>query len=163
MPALDWIFVGGLLASLLVGAWRGLVFEVLSLISWVVAFIVAQWWAPNVADHLPMAGASEMIRYAAAYVLVFIGVVLVMGVLAWLMQKLVASVGLRPVDRVLGAAFGLARGVVVLLALVVAIEMTPLRTSTWWQGSAGVGVGVTILKGLQPVLPERFGRYLPKG
>ncbi len=66
MPALDWIFVALLLASLLLGAWRGLVYEVLSVLAWIVAFVLAQWLAPGVAQRLPMSGATEMIRYARA-------------------------------------------------------------------------------------------------
>ena len=45
MAMLDWIFLAVLLASMLIGAWRGLVFEVLSALGWLVAFMAAQWWA----------------------------------------------------------------------------------------------------------------------
>ena len=55
MPTLDWIFLGVLLTSLLLGAWRGLVYEVLSVVSWLAAFVLAQWFAPDVAQRLPMA------------------------------------------------------------------------------------------------------------
>jgi membrane protein required for colicin V production len=67
---------------------------------------------------------------------------------------------LAPVDRALGAAFGLARGVVVLLAATVAVGMTPLRSDEGWTSSVGAGVSLSALKGLKPVLPETFGKYL---
>ena len=162
MPVLDWIFLAVLLTSLLLGVWRGLVYEVLSLVSWVAAFVAAQWLAPTVASSLPMSGATEMIRYAAAFVLVFIAVVLAVGLVAWLMKKLVASVGLSPVDRLLGAAFGLARGLVIVLAVTVVMEMTPFRSAPWWQESQGADISVVVLKGLKPVLPGEFGKYLPQ-
>lgn len=161
MPAVDWIFVALLLASLVLGAWRGLVYEVLSVLNWGVAFVLAQWLGPDVAAQLPMAGATEMIRYAAGFVLVFIAAAFVGGLLAWLVQKLVASVGLRPVDRVLGAVFGLVRGVVLLLALTVVMEMTPFKSGVWWQESTGVDVSRAVLRGLKPMLPGEFGKYLP--
>lgn len=161
MPALDWIFVAVLLASFVLGAWRGLVYEVLSALSWIVAFVLAQWLGPGVAQKLPMAGATEMIRYAAGFVLVFVAAVFVVGLVAWLVKKLVESVGLRPADRALGAVFGLVRGVVLLLAATVVMEMTPLRTSPWWRTSTGASVSVVMLKGLKPVLPGEFGKYLP--
>jgi membrane protein required for colicin V production len=47
MPALDWIFALVLLASLAMGVWRGLVYEILSMLNWVAAFILAQWLAPK--------------------------------------------------------------------------------------------------------------------
>lgn len=161
MPVLDWVFLAVLLASLLLGAWRGLVFEVLSLVSWVVAFVLAQWLAPQAAAWLPMTGATEMIRYAAGFVVVFIATVFAVGLLAWLVKKLVESVGLRPVDRVLGAMFGLLRGVILLLAATVVMEMMPLKSSAWWQEATGVDVSRGVLRGLKPLLPGEFGKYLP--
>ncbi len=161
MPALDWIFVAVLLVSLLIGAWRGLVFEVVSLLSWIAAFVLAQWFAPDVAQRLPMAGASEAIRYAAAFTLVFVLSVFAGGLLATLGRKVFSSVGLQPADRVLGAIFGLLRGVLVLLVATVIVGMTPLRAEPWWQQASGVGVASLALQGLKPVLPQEFGRYLP--
>lgn len=161
MPVLDWIFVAVLVVSLLVGAWRGLVYELLSLVNWIAAFVLAQWFAPDVAHYLPVANATEVVRYAAGFVVVFVVALFVGGLLAFGVRKLVEAVGLRPVDRVLGSLFGLARGAVVLLALVVVAGMTPLVKSPWWHESAGAGVATVALNGLKPVLPEEFGKYLP--
>lgn len=161
MIALDWIFAVVLLASLALGAWRGLIYELLSVVSWIAAFILAQWLAPDVAQKLPMAGVGEAVRYAAGFAVVFVVSVLAGGLLAKLAQKLFAAVGLQPADRALGAAFGLVRGVVLLLAATVVIGMTPLKSSEWWRESAGAGLGLAALKGLQTVLPEEFGKYLP--
>lgn len=161
MPVLDWIFIAVLVISLLVGAWRGLVYELLSLVNWVAAFVLAQWFAPDAAHYLPLANATEVVRYAAGFVAVFVVVLFAGGLLASLIRKLVAAVGLRPVDRVLGSAFGLVRGAVVLLALTVVAGMTPVVKSPWWQESTGAGAATVALKGLKPVLPEEFGKYLP--
>ena len=161
MPALDWIFIAVLLASLLLGAWRGLVYEVLSLLSWIAAFVLAQWFAPDLAPKLPMTGAGEALRYAAAFALVFVLCVFIGGLLAKLVQKLFAAVGLQPADRALGALFGLLRGGVLLLAATVVIGMTPLRSDAWWQQSIGAGFTLAALAVLKPVLPLEFGRYLP--
>jgi membrane protein required for colicin V production len=161
MPMLDWIFIAVLFVSLVLGAWRGLVYEVLSLLSWIAAFVLAQWFAPDVAQKLPLTGASEAVRYAAAFALVFVLSVFAGGLLAKLVKKLFSAVGLQPVDRVLGAGFGLLRGGLVLLAATVVINMTPLKAGLWWQDSAGAGIALAALKGMKPVLPEEFGKYLP--
>lgn len=161
MPALDWIFLAVLVLSLLVGAWRGLVYEVLSVVSWIAAFVLAQWFAPAAAHWLPMSGATEMVQYAAGFVLVFVAAVFVGGLVAFLVKKLVTAVGLRPVDRLLGAAFGVVRGVIVLLALTVVAGMTPVHAASWWQEATGPGVASAILQGIKPVLPQEFGKYLP--
>ncbi|RYX88509.1 MAG: CvpA family protein [Comamonadaceae bacterium] len=161
MATLDWVFVVVLLASVALGAWRGLVYEVVSVLGWIAAFILAQWFAPDVAERLPMGKAAEQVRYAAGFVVVFVAAAFAGGLVAWLTKKAIEAMGLRPVDRTLGGAFGLVRGVVLLLAAAVVMEMTQLRTSDGWQESKGAAVLTVALKGLKPVLPEQFGKYLP--
>jgi membrane protein required for colicin V production len=82
------------------------------------------------------------------------------GLLAVLFKKLVEAIGLRPVDRTLGAAFGLVRGVILLLAVTVVVNMTAFKASDWWQESVGAGVLTAAVQGLKPVLPEQFAKYL---
>lgn len=158
---LDWVFLAILALSFLIGAWRGLVFEVISLASWVAAFLLAQWFAADVAKFLPMTGAGEGVRYAAAFVLTFVVALFAGGLLALVLKKMVSSVGLAPFDRVLGAVFGLVRGMVVLLAIAVVVAMTPLKSALWWKESIGAKGLTVVLTGLKPVLPTQFGKLMP--
>jgi membrane protein required for colicin V production len=160
LAGLDWIFLAVLVASLVLGAWRGLVYEVLSVLGWAISFYAAQWFAPQVATMLPLQSAAEPVRYAAAFVLVFIAALFAAGLLAFLLKKLVEAMGLRPVDRTLGAAFGVLRGLILLLAATVVMNMTALRASSWWQESKGAPLLEATLRGLKPVLPEQFAKYL---
>lgn len=157
----DWVFIGVLVFSLLVGAWRGLVYEVISVVSWLAAFVLAQWFAPAVAHWLPISSTNEALRYGIGFVLVFVATVFAGGLIAFVVKKLLAAVGLSPVDRLLGAAFGVVRGVVVLLALTVVVGMTPFKSAPWWQESEGAKLAGVALHGLKPVLPEDFGQYIP--
>src|SRR6478736_4897644 len=100
-----------------IGLWRGLVAEVLSVLSWLAAFVLAQWFAPQAGELLPMAGVAQPLRYAAGFVVVFIATLVVGALLAWGCKKLLEAVGLRPLDRVLGAVFGAVRAGVLVLAL----------------------------------------------
>lgn len=160
MAAVDWILLGVLVFSMLLGAWRGLVYEVLSVLGWAVSFYVAQLFAPRVSALLPMTSLSEPVRYAAGFVLIFVASVFIAGLLAFLLKKLVEAIGLRPIDRMLGAGFGVVRGLILLLAATVVMDMTSLKSSDWWQASKGaVALGAT-LKGLKPMLPEQFAKYL---
>ena len=161
MPYLDWVFLGLLVASTLLGVWRGLVYEVLSLAAWAASFYLAQWFAPMVAQLLPWSGLSDAVRYASGFVLAFVACIFAGSLLAFLMKKLISVVGLSPADRGLGALFGATRGLVVLLAITVVVGMTPMRMSTWWQEATGPALTAVILKGLQPLLPQEFAKYLP--
>ena len=160
MTTVDWVFLAVLIFSMLLGAWRGLVYEVLSVLGWAASFYAAQYFAPVVAGWFPLQASSETVRYAAAFVLVFVAAVFIAGLLAFLLKKLIESIGLRPVDRTMGAAFGLVRGVILLLAAAVVIDMTALEKSVWWQESKGAPVLNATLKGLKPMLPEQFAKYL---
>lgn len=161
IAAVDIILLLVLLISVVVGAWRGLLYEVLSVIGWVAAFVLAQWWAVSVGEWLPLGEASEPLRYAAGFALVFVGVAFAAGLLAWLVKKLVESVGLRPVDRTLGALFGLLRGAVVLLAVTLVVVMTPLREAQAWRESLGAQTLGNTLHTLRPLLPEPLVTYIP--
>ena len=161
MALLDWVFLAVLALSFLIGAWRGLVFEVISLASWVAAFLLAQWFAADVAKLLPMTGAGEGVRYAAGFGLTFVVALFAGGLVAVLLKKMVSSVGLAPFDRVLGAVFGLVRGMVVLLAIAVVVAMTPLKSALWWKESIGAKGLAVVLAGLKPVLPAQFGKLMP--
>ncbi|MGP1630256.1 MAG: CvpA family protein, partial [Giesbergeria sp.] len=81
--------------------------------------------------------------------------------LAWLAKKLIESVGLRPVDRVLGAVFGMVRAGVLVLVLGVVAQLTPIGSATWWSESVSGPQIAGALQALHPVLPERFGKMLP--
>lgn len=149
------------LLSVLVGVWRGLVFEVLSVLGWLAAFFAAQWYAAPVSLWLPLNPMAEPVRYAIGFVVVFVATAFASGLLAWLAKQLIDQVGLRPVDRALGAAFGLLRATVLLLALALVVGLTPFKEHEAWRASVGAGVlqaGLHLLKG---TMPENFAHYLP--
>jgi membrane protein required for colicin V production len=160
LATLDWIFLAVVLLSVLLGVWRGLVHEVLAIIGWIAAFVLSQMYGAQVGQMLPMQGASAPLRYAGGCVAVFIGTLIACGLLMWLVKKMIASVGLSPVDRVLGAAFGMLRGLMILLAVSAVVLMTPLKNSQSWAQSSGAGVLSNLLKTVQPLLPQGLTQYL---
>lgn len=161
MAALDWVLLAALLASAVLGAWRGLVFEVLSLLGWVGAFLAAQWLAPSVALALPWTDAPSTVRYAAGFVLVFVAALFLAGLVAWLIKKAVEKVGLRPIDRVLGWLFGLVRGVLVLLLVAVLVRWTPWHDAPVWQQSVGAGWLDQTVHQLRPLVPSSLASHWP--
>jgi membrane protein required for colicin V production len=161
MTILDWIFLVALFASIALGAWRGLVYEVLSVLNWLLALVLAQWLGDDVGQLLPITGNAEALSHMAGFVLVFVLSVFLGGVLVWGLPKLLERAGLRPVDRVLGGCFGVLRAVIVTLALTVLVLMTPLKSQAWWSDSLVADTSIWTLKKLKPVLPAGMGKYLP--
>lgn len=161
IAVLDWIFLAILLLSMLIGAWRGLVYEVLSLANWALAFSLARHFSTVFAAWLPMTNASEAIRYGVAFVLLFVVSVFAGSLLIWLVSQLFKAAGLRPADRALGAVFGLIRGVVVLLATAALVAMTSWKSEPWWTQSVAAAWAVAAVEEIKPVLPPEFVKYLP--
>lgn len=158
----DGVLCGILLLSMVVGAWRGLVHELMSLAGWVAAFFVAQWLAQDVAQWLPLwREAAPQVRYAVSFVLVFVASMFAAALVSWLLGKVVTTAGLKPVDRSLGGIFGLVRGMVVLLVLAVVVHLLGMRSQDWWQDSRVTPVLSTLLAGLKPVLPQTMQVWLP--
>ena len=148
-------------ASLLLGTWRGFLYEVTALGSWVFAFFAARWAAPVVGGWLPMGESSEDIRYAAGFALIFIGAAFLGGMVAWMVKRAAAALGMRPVDRVFGAVFGVVRGLALLLVVAVVVGMTPGRDASWWSESGSAHMLLAVLGELRPLLPEPVSKYVP--
>jgi membrane protein required for colicin V production len=133
MTWFDFAVMAILLVSLTLGVWRGLVYEVLSLAGWPIAFVLSRLYAGEIAPLMPLM--QETMRLALAYAVVFIAALIVWGMLAWLFSRLVKAVGLGWLDRMMGALFGALRGVLVILALVWLAGLTSIPEQPFWRGA----------------------------
>jgi membrane protein required for colicin V production len=157
----DGLLLAVLALSVVVGLWRGLVFEVLSLLGWVAAYIAAQVFGSDVAAHLPIGSPGSALNLGAAFAVTFIGALIVWSLASRLVRLLVHATPLSLIDRVLGAGFGLLRGGVLLLALATVVSLTPAARSPAWQSSQGAAWLQAMLQELKPVLPFEVARHLP--
>ncbi len=158
----DLLLLVGLGLSVVVGAWRGLVKETLSLAGWGVSYFSAQWFGAGMGANLPVGQLGERLNVLAGMIVVFVLAWLVWALISWALTQVVRASPLSAPDRVLGAGFGLLRGVVVALAVVTLVGMTPVAKWPSWQASRGVAWMQVLLKGLRPVLPEQVIQFLPE-
>jgi membrane protein required for colicin V production len=156
----DWLLIAVLALSIVVGLWRGLLFEVLALASWVVAWFAAQWAAPLIAPHLPVGSRGGGLNMGAAFALAFVGALLAWALLARLLRLLIQATPLSLPDRLLGGAFGVVRGAVALLAVATIVAYTPAAQSHEWRASQGARWLGQTLSVLKPLLPEPAARLL---
>ena len=158
---LDLALLGVLLVSALAGLWRGLVFEVLSLLGWVAAYVAAQVLDPVVAPLLPIGVPGSALNHGAAFAITFVLALVVWGLLARSIRTLLRATPLSGLDRLLGALFGLLRGAVLLLAIATLVLLTPLKNSPLWQQSQLAQALTVALRGLKPLLPPDLAQHLP--
>jgi membrane protein required for colicin V production len=121
--------------SALVSVLRGLVREVLSLVTWVLAFWIAITFFPAVAVLFEGRVELPSARLFLAFLVLFVGTLMAGGLAGFLIGKLVESTGLTGTDRLLGVVFGAARGVVVVAILVLLAGLTPFPNDPWWRQS----------------------------
>jgi membrane protein required for colicin V production len=134
MAAVDIIILIVVLVSAAIGLVRGLLKEVLSLASWLAAFILALYFAPDLAGHLTAQIADQGIRLVVAFIAIFIVTLIAGGVVQWLVGTLVKTTGLTGTDRLLGFVFGAARGVLVCVVVLIAVQRFA-EAGQWWDAS----------------------------
>ena len=132
----DWLIASVLLISALISMKRGFVKEVLSLIVWVVAFVIATWFKEPVGElFTPWLDAVSM-RQLLAFILIFIVVLIIGGVINHSFGRAIEIVGLRTADRLFGVLFGLARGVLLFLVAIIYLpRIVPVHQDAWWHNS----------------------------
>jgi membrane protein required for colicin V production len=134
MTQFDYLVIGTLAASMLLGFWRGVVGEVLTLAGWVVGYLVAKHFGGWIADRfLGTVFADPTLRVIAGWIVAFLAVLLLFALLRAALRGLLRVVGLGMIDRLFGLFFGLARGGLLVLLGVTIAGMTPLPTNDWWK------------------------------
>ncbi|MDG1814136.1 MAG: CvpA family protein [Porticoccaceae bacterium] len=133
----DWGIVGIISLSGLISLVRGFVKEAMSLVIWIAAFAVAMNFKEPAADLLVNFIALASIRQLAAWGGLFIGTLLLGAMVNFLLGKLVSSTGLSGTDRTLGLVFGVFRGLLIVLALVIILpQAVPVDKDPWWLASS---------------------------
>ena len=122
--------------------------------------VVARVWAQDVATWLVAWIAEPGMRLAAAYVLVFIAVLLVFALARMLISLMLKAVGLGLLDRLLGGAFGVLRGILVVVFAVLVAGMTPLPRSEWWRGAVLAPPLETVVIAAKPWLPVEAAKRI---
>lgn len=130
---LDWIFIGLLTITAVAGFMRGLIREALGLAAWIIALLAARVLAEPVADLFAGLIDNADGRLVLAFVLVIFAVVLLGGLVIRLVHAAVEWVGMGLFNRVMGAAFGTAKGAAILVLVTILISLTPLARLEAWQ------------------------------
>lgn len=153
MTVFDYAVLAILLISIVVSVIRGLVREILSLIGWVAAFVVASMFAESLAPYLTMLPSHPVLRTIVAFLLLLLGMALAMAVLNWGIMRAIQAAGLTLADRGLGGLFGLARGVVIVLALVMVAGMTKVPQMDFWKEAMFSPLAEAAVRTVRPWLP----------
>ncbi len=150
-----------LVASALIGVLRGLVREVLALVGWVVAFVLAYHFGGTVSHWMPESlPGGELTRSALGFLTVFFGTWIVSALVGAVLGQLLETTGLKPADRGLGLVFGLARGGLIVMLIVVLAGLTKLPEEPFWRDAVSRPYVMQAMDELRHWLPPDLARYV---
>jgi membrane protein required for colicin V production len=154
----DYLVLFVLICSIVISTLRGLVKEILSLLSWVVALVVANAYGQQLASMLGGVIPGAAMRLIVAFIVLFIGVRLLMALFALAVDAIIQRSGLSVADRGLGGLFGLARGLVLVLAGVLVCGLTAIPQQPFWKNALLSPMAETAARTVKPFLPGALAR-----
>src|SRR5688572_26264881 len=160
MTPLDYAVLAVVGLSVVISVWRGAVREVLALAAWILAFFAGQAYAGAVAAYLPASLESEPLRLLTGFAVVFLLVLLLTSLVAVAISTVLRSAGLGPVDRGLGAIFGLARGMLVVIILVLLCGLTAFPRTPAWRDAMLSAPLEAAASSVVPLLPYELARRI---
>lgn len=160
MTVFDYVVLTILIASIVVSMVRGLVREVLSLVAWIAAFVVANRWGTDMAALLPAAIPAGTVRLVAGFALLFVATLLLVGLVNFAIAHIIDVAGLKVVDRGLGGLFGLARGGLIVMTLVILAGFTGLPKQPLWRDALLAPIAESAVHAVKPWLPDDWARHV---
>src|SRR5438270_3837359 len=129
MNALDYIIIAVIVLSTLGAMAHGFLREAFGLAGVVVGYLFAAWWYWRISAMLAPHVNSQWVADLAGFLIVFFAVAALAGVIGRIARWGAEAVGLRWADRVLGGAFGVVRGALVVMVVLLGITAFQPDTS----------------------------------
>lgn len=155
----DYLILGIVLASAIIGLFRGFFREIISLVAWIAAFMVAIYLTGPASHLLENSIATPSLRKAVTGTVLFVLVLLLGGIVGFLVGKLVSSSGLAGTDRAIGGVFGLVRGAALVIILMLLAALTPMPQDPWWRDSQFIPHLEPYALWVKNMLPVEIGQH----
>ena len=161
MSWLDLLIIGIIVLSALISLIRGFVKESISLVTWIIAAVLAFRYFAPLSELLEPYLSAPTIRSITAFSILFVSTLIVGAIINFIMSQLVSKTGLSGTDKTLGVIFGGARGVLIVTMTVLLASLTPMPEAQWWQDSAMVGFFQQLAEWIKGIIPadaaDKFG------
>ncbi|MEC7581972.1 MAG: CvpA family protein [Pseudomonadota bacterium] len=145
MTQVDNLILAVIAISSAFGVRRGFIKEIMSLLSWIAALLVSRVYSVSLASILENLIDNPSVRYVIAFSVLFVIIIMLGTLLNHLMSKLLVVTGLKTIDRLLGAVFGVARGTVIVLVFLFVLNVF-VSESEWWQQSTLIPYGMVLIE-----------------
>ena len=153
MAWVDLIIIGVIVLSALISLIRGFVKESISLVTWIVAGVLALRYYAPMADLLEPFINSVTLRQWVGGGILFLITLIVGAIVNFIVSQLVSKTGLSGTDKALGVVFGAARGVLIVTMVVLLASLTPMPEASWWQESTMITFFQQLAEWVRAVIP----------
>lgn len=160
MTVFDFVVITIIAVSALLSALRGFVREVLGLVGWIAAFVAAFTLSGPFSELMVASVPDERLRAVIAFFGVFFATLLFVSLIAMAFSRVLKSAGLGLEDRVLGGAFGFARGLLIVMVLVLVAGLTNLPKQPAWTNAVLSPAFEALAETMKPWLPQALSRYI---
>ena len=169
MPIIDILIAAAILVSVVVGIFRGFVKEAISIAALLVAIWAALYFGPEAGNISENWFKSEELQMWFGRVLVFLVILSLGGLLGWGISKLVRLSVLSGMDRLLGAVFGVARGILLVAVAIIGAQFAGFDNDNWWLQSKLIPhfevvadwIKIMAPEGLDLITPDEQAEELP--
>ncbi len=145
--------------SVVIGLFRGLVKEAISLATWILGVWVSLSFSSSFAKMLPFQVGDQTVQTLIAFVIIFLVILVVGGVINYLIGQLVDKTGLSGTDRTMGLVFGFLRGGLIVAIMVLLATLTNMPNEDWWQQSLTLPYFHEMAVGLKVLLPDSLAQH----
>ncbi len=153
------IIIGVIVLSALISLIRGFVKEAFSLGTWIVATWASLFYSKNVAVFLTPYIETPSLQKAAAFVCIFIVILIIGGIANYIVSTMVDKTGLSGTDKMIGVAFGGVRGLLIVAVLVMIVGFFPVTEDDWYKSSTLIPHFISTAEMVKENLPPDIAEY----
>lgn len=146
--------------STIFALFRGAIIELLNLSAWVIALYSITKFSPMISRFIPTKIASPLVKNLIAFIIIFILLAIIITVLKKILMRVIESIGLGTLNYLLGALFGIIRGVFICSIIILLLEVFNADTHRSWQRAKIYPLISPVVAWLSHTIPERLnGSY----
>ena len=159
MNSTDYVVIAAIIISAAMGAVRGFLREAVALGAWIVALFLAWHFSDLIEPHLGGLIGTSAVKPWAARIIIVVLILLLGAVVGAALAHFVRLSIFSGMDRLLGFAFGVLRGFVLLGVFVILGQLLELEGENWWRRSVLIPYGEKVADGLRTLVGEQRVRH----
>ncbi|UOF93902.1 MAG: CvpA family protein [Bordetella sp.] len=160
MTIFDIAIITILFLSFILGVVRGFIKEIFSLLSYSLAALGTFWYGTYISGFFEFYIENLSLRLIIAYLLTFISILVSISIIGMISGTLIRAIGLSTIDHGLGGVFGLIRGMLIIIALILLSEYTSFSEELWWKNAMFSNLATEITNQVKLMVPQSLKKLL---